>query len=503
MSGALRPLDVETAVTRGLAALGGGREEVAIPELVETARAQPGHAPLWQALGLLHRAAQNSLEAIEAFDRAAGLAPNDAKIAHGLAQTLYEGGLPSLEAFQRAAELAPNDLSVVRGMIAARLAEQGPGAAIELADQVMRVNPLWLEGHWVLSRLRYANGETDGAMASIERAVAGRPHEANLWLQWLYILMKGERFNEALALLPRIRVAIGALPFLDLFEAYLLSETGSVDDAEAIFGVNPPPNEIGLAIHRVRHELRVGRPQMAETICSRWKGTAEEHHVFPYLSIAWRLTGDSRWEGLEGLPALVGTYDIRSDITDFDRLVEVVRGLHNQQGQPLEQSLRGGTQTDGPLLSRIEPEIRNLRAALCKAITKHIAGLPPARSGHPQLSWARDLPIRFAGSWSVRFQGSGHHSGHVHPDGWFSSALYLALPDAVDREQSREGWLALGEPHETLGIDLPELYNIQPKLGHLTLFPSTMWHGTVPYSTGERMSVAFDVATPPQRLTHV
>ena len=37
---------------------------------------------------------------------------------------------------------------------------------------------------------------------------------------------------------------------------------------------------------------------------------------------------------------------------------------------------------------------------------------------------------------------------------------------------------------------------IEPKPGHLVLFPSWMWHGTVPFTQGERLTVAFDVRPP-------
>jgi Putative 2OG-Fe(II) oxygenase len=32
--------------------------------------------------------------------------------------------------------------------------------------------------------------------------------------------------------------------------------------------------------------------------------------------------------------------------------------------------------------------------------------------------------------------------------------------------------------------------------GRLVLFPSTNWHGTLPFDEGERLSIAFDVALP-------
>ena len=47
-------------------------------------------------------------------------------------------------------------------------------------------------------------------------------------------------------------------------------------------------------------------------------------------------------------------------------------------------------------------------------------------------------------------------------------------------------------------LDLPPIRLIEPRPGRLVLFPSTMWHGTRPFAQGERLTVAFDVARPPQ-----
>jgi predicted 2-oxoglutarate/Fe(II)-dependent dioxygenase YbiX len=101
--------------------------------------------------------------------------------------------------------------------------------------------------------------------------------------------------------------------------------------------------------------------------------------------------------------------------------------------------------------------------------------------------------VRFSGSWSVRLEAMGRHSNHVHPQGWISSAFYVAVPESLTGEQ---GWLTLGEAQSELNVDLPPIRRVAPKQGQLVLFPSMMWHGTLPFSSGERMTVAFDVAPP-------
>ena len=67
-------------------------------------------------------------------------------------------------------------------------------------------------------------------------------------------------------------------------------------------------------------------------------------------------------------------------------------------------------------------------------------------------------------------------------------------PEAV--AEGEQGWLKLGEPQAELGLGLAPFRTVEPKAGRLVLFPSTMWHGTIPFAAGERMTVAFDVARP-------
>ena len=213
---------------------------------------------------------------------------------------------------------------------------------------------------------------------------------------------------------------------------------------------------------------------------------------WPYAASAWRMTGDPRSDWLEGDERFVGVYDIGDRLPPLDDLAATLRKLHIAKSQFFSQSVRGGTQTDGNLFQRIEPEIIALRKAIRGAVETHAAQLPPVDLRHPLLRY-RPQRIRFTGSWSVRLTRGGCHANHVHPMGWLSSALYIVLPPDLGGEE-RAGWLTLGEPQAQLKLDLPPLRMIEPKAGYLALFPSWMWHGTRPFGEGERMTVAFDVA---------
>jgi len=486
------PEDADTVFAVGAKAVKAGLPAEALPLLERARERHPGDARIWQLIGLAHRKLDDLGPAVAAFEKAAALAPGDALIAHSLARSALEAGLPSRRLFDRALALAPNDASVMLGRAAAQLAEGEIAQAIDELAAQLRLHPGWLQGHQTLCRLRWLHGDGGGYTASFAAATAAAPREVAIWYEWAQTLMHAGDYAGAQALMERARAAAGPNPAFDSIETVIAAETGDTQRADRLFAALGPIRHVTMATRYARHLLRAGRVDQVAAFAQPWLADPEADFIWPYVATAWRLTGDPRWEWLEGDERLVGVYDLAEEIPSLEGLAETLRGLHLDLHQPLEQSVRGGTQTDGPLFSRVEPEIRALRATLVKAVERHIAQLPPPVEGHPTLLPMRG-PVRFSGSWSVRLPGAGFHSNHLHPAGWLSSAFYVALPPAGE---GHAGWLKLGEPHAELGLDLAPFRYVEPKPGRLVLFPSTMWHGTVPFEAGERMTVAFDVARP-------
>jgi tetratricopeptide (TPR) repeat protein len=484
----------DSMLRAGAAALQAGAWTEALAPVQGALRRHPDNARLWQLLGLLHRSLEDLAPAVEAFARAAELAPDDAMIAHGFACASFEAGLAAAPLFERAIRLAPSDRSIRLRHAAALIAEGKGEAAVAGLKQALRREPGWVEGHSALARMRWARGERDDFADSFEPALAAAGRDPALWRAFVETLLHEGLYDRALAAVERGRKVAGDLAAFDAGEAVARCELGELEAAAALFRRLAPLRDVPLIIAYLRLLLRLGRAQEAAEIAGMSAPRDPSHQLWPYASLAWRLTGDPRWEWLEGDPSFIGVYDIADSLPPLDSLAERLRALHRAVRHPLGQSLRGGTQTDDQLFPRIEPEIRQLRRAVVEAVERHVARLPPPREGHPLLV-ARRSPIRFAGSWSVRLTGGGRHVEHVHPAGWLSSALYIALPDEAERGGSEAGWLTLGEASD-LGLGLPPIRTVEPKPGRLVLFPSTMWHGTRPFAAGERLTVAFDVARP-------
>jgi len=487
-----RPRDQRALELLASEALKCGEEEAALPLIDSAARAQPSPR-LWQWKGLLERALDRHADALGSFEAAAALAPADAGIAHGLARTALEAGLPAEQFFERALHLAPRDGQVFAGLVAARLADgHGAEAERELAGLVER-SPGWIGGHVQLAQLRSMLGMAGRTAESIERALADSPRSAELWLAQFDLHTKGEAFGELDAAIAAARKQGLAENLLLPYAAVAAAELGRTDEADRLFARWTDGSE---RIWRIRHLLRSGRADDALPLIDAELAGERASHAWPYASLAWRLTSDARSRWLEGEETLVRVFDLAPSLPPLGELADSLRAVHVAKGSFIDQSVRGGTQTDGPLFSRVAPEIQQMRAAVVAAVEEYIAGLPAIDPRHPLLGLRRDRAVRFAGSWSVRLRDAGYHVSHVHPQGWISSALYVALPDANRGADPHAGWLALGAPPAGLAPAPIEPHYVEPRPGRLVLFPSWMWHGTVPFGEGERLTVAFDVAPP-------
>lgn len=446
---------------------------------------------LWHIHGLIERGLGRRERALPSLKRAVELNPQAPNPAFALAKTLYEAGLPSLEAHGRALQLSPGDPEIVSSMAFAFVSEGRVQDAIDGLAQIVSRSPLWLDGHVKLSRLRWMQGEREGFTRSFDEALALHPQAYDLRREQIIALMHAEHWDDALARIERGRATMGDQPLFSVNEAIIHAESGMSDRADELLDQFKDTQDGAVQIRRVRHFLRRGLPEKAGEVIDSWLDRPEAFMFWPYASIVWRMIDQPRWEWLEGHESFVGVYDIADRLPPLDVLAETLRRLHTLSGQPLDQSLRGGTQTDGDIFKRIDPVLIQLREAIRATVAEHVANFPPPDPRHPLLGPARDR-IEFEGAWSVWLRSRGFHANHVHPAGWISSAQYIALPPDIGQDEA--GYLTLGEPRSPgFEIDMPPFRTVEPKPGRLALFPSYMWHGTRPFGEGERLTVAFDV----------
>jgi uncharacterized protein (TIGR02466 family) len=171
--------------------------------------------------------------------------------------------------------------------------------------------------------------------------------------------------------------------------------------------------------------------------------------------------------------------------------LQALEPWHKHETHPLDQSLRDGSQTPRDLTTIDDPVIKAFYRALDAPIRQYMADVGNG-DDHP-LTARNTGDYRIAGAWSVKLHGGGRHVNHVHPEGWISSAYYVAVPEETASGENRAGWIKFAEPpFETMPPTPPEKW-IAPTAGTLVLFPSFLWHGTEAIHDGSvRVTAPFD-----------
>jgi len=354
-------------------------------------------------------------------------------------------------------------------------------------------NPQWHKFH---NDLMYRLGSAD-YLKSFDRA----PKTIELLLSKAYFLAHEHRaeeanqaYREALALDPDNKIAGTGL-------GNSLAKMKRYGEAQQVLEalVARHGEDLNLLISVAEAAIAGGDPQKAAAFCERSLAVSPHDQVaLAVLGTAWRLQGDERDESLNGYESLIRIYDLEppdgfSDMASFNAELNAwLDEIHPATREYLEQSLRNGTQTPDKLFAPGRDLVGRLQRRISEAVARYVEDMKPD-ARHPLLS-RRGRDFEYTGSWSSRLRDCGFHTNHVHPEGWISSCYYVALPKAVEDTQGRQGWIKFGEPALDVKLNEPIRRAIQPKPGRLVLFPSYMWHGTIPFHDSEpRTTIAFDV----------
>jgi uncharacterized protein (TIGR02466 family) len=421
----------------------------------------------------------------------------------GLALKHQRRHAEALEHLQRAHRAAPQDRQICLDLAVLWQHLRSYDAAAGVLAELIERTPLDMDAHLQLNELLYRQGRDDAFLLSYDRAAARTPQPVPLLTAKGRLLLKAGRAAEALATFDRALMLqhsdAGALAG----RGRALEALGELADALAAHEANilANPDTADSLIDAAAFLLRRQQALRAKLLLLKSLDLRPaDQAALSLLCLCHRALGEEREESwLAGYEDLVACYDLLPPAgygaaLEFNRrLAAYLEPLHDDKREHLTQTLRGGTRLYDEVFNNGHTLIDRLRAEIDKAVAHYVAHLR-ADDRHPFLS-RRTAGFRYVSSWSSRLLDRGFHLNHVHAQGWISSAYYVSVPPACRNEQSREGWLKLGEPTEDFGAGFPPRRYIQPKPGRLVLFPSHLWHGTVPFSSAQtRITIAFDVA---------
>ncbi len=478
-----------------------GRADDAVARLATLVPAQGGDLTLLTTYALALKSAERLDEAIKIYRRAARFWPRSGVAEHNLAGALGDAQL--FEESEAAAGRAfAKGLDAPETWLVHARALQGQGrfeAAVSAYRQALTRRPNYADAHADLAGLTWMlTGDLAEARGPIDEALRRWPADPALSLklsrlldytgdpEGAYgVLADALRRNpqEPLLHIPAAQLAAGLDPMLALDHAKRACAAA-------------PRNDAAIAT-LAQVNLAAGRPAEAESAARTFLALhPDDQYGVALLTTAWRLAGDPRYGDLCDYDRLVGQYPIDIPAGWDTReafladLVPALTRMHPFRTHPIGQSVRHGSQTQQTLSLSKDPAILAYFEAIDGPVRRHIAKLG---AGDDPLRRRTTGDYRLNGAWSVRLSPGGFHVNHTHPKGWLSSACHLVLPAAVE-DEAPQGWLTFGEPGVPTAPRLQADHAIKPKLGHLVLFPSYVWHGTAPFTGDDsRMTIALDV----------
>ena len=173
--------------------------------------------------------------------------------------------------------------------------------------------------------------------------------------------------------------------------------------------------------------------------------------------------------------------DLITSILEFHQ-----SGESDPKSQPL---LSNGKQSSGNIFLHQREDIQLLKKILENKVTNYLKEFSTSSEGFIK-NWPKKYNIY---GWLVSINSGGNLAAHIHKEGWLSGSLYFKMPSKKTKEEGNIVFSFDGANYPTDGKKFDKK-SVDVYKGDLVLFPSSLFHHTVPFkSNEERVTFAFDI----------
>ncbi len=475
---------------------------------------RPGDAGTALDLGTLRLQAGDGAAAQPLLATAMRALPQEPRAAfrYGTAAYLVGDFRGAAHGFEAAARLDPQWTQAWNNLAAAHGRLQDYPAAISAARNALRLEPAAASAHQALAALLsnlFDRNALEEGLRCAQRALQLQPGFAEAHRNAAIVLRKlGEPARAEAHARQALQLAPHDIDTVDTLGEQLLLN-GDTTAAVATYaraiadGLDAPllQRQHGIAL------LQDGQPgDASQALSQALQAQPDDQRAIAHLGVAMAAQGQAeaagRWLGLhrhvhaiELLPP-----DAYVDHATFHAALAADIRRHSQQRwEPAGLAARNAY-LSGDLLADRTTAITGFEERLGAAIDAFLqrSRAEAAMAGGDADVFLRNVPSDYRlHVWATQAAERGYIDTHIHEDSWLSGAYYVELPPAIRAEDaSHAGWIEFGRPFASLPQwPQAELRQVCPRTGTLLLFPSYMFHRTLPYTgSGERISISFDLA---------
>ena len=418
----------------------------------------PNHFYAYNYLGIIHKELKNFDKAKEYFDKAISLNKNyaDAYYNLGLLYKDSEDYKNAQKYYQKTIQANPNHINVYNNLGNIFSIFGKTKEAINLFKKAIEINPKNAQAYNNIGNRYKELGEYKKSIEAYNKAI-----KINLNIEQVYANL-GNVF----------RIKKDFKKAIKYFEKSN-SENSRAELLECIYfqhGLKKFKEK--LAIYTEKNFLN----RRVATISAYVSATRSLKNIYPFCK--------------NPIDYFYKT-NIENDLVDKNKFQKVLLNYLEKIDsvwEPSSKTTKKGFQTIGNLFKKDKFEIKSLIKIIEKTIILY----------KKRFSNSKDLIIKkwpnksILNAWYVKLIQQGYQNSHIHPDGWISGVFYLKVPKFINRQDGSIKLTIDGYDYPVNKI-LPSLV-YSPKDFDLILFPSSLFHRTIPFKSKKtRHVIAFDL----------
>ncbi|SCA55818.1 hypothetical protein MTBPR1_130014 [Candidatus Terasakiella magnetica] len=378
-----------------------------------------------------------------------------------------------------------------------------PIKAITSFKKALKIQPDYLQAHRRLCDALYASEQFDEAEKSYRDLMGKMPKDVSLVVNLADMLDTQGKWDAAEELYQKAIDMAPSEAVLHTKLANTLNQAGKSKEAEKVIKKALKLKPDFHPAHMAHSYIMLSQSKAKEGL----KAADKALELFPgeTTAVAWKLTALDQLGGGEEYDRYMDfdTFvkpewvDVPEGFKDIDAFNEaLVKHVENHpklfEFEHYEVTRYGKEVKD--IYSEPMGPVKQLKAAMEKHVAEYIANLPD----DPDNQFVATAPKKWRiKSWANILSGPGRQIAHIHGEAWMSGCYYVRLPDIMksDDNPNNAGFIEFGQINDEFpNLTTDRLRFIQPKEGLVALFPSYLYHSTVPTeSTQPRIAIAFDV----------
>lgn len=413
---------------------------------------------------------RGDLEAyVECFQQAANVKVDDADTLNNLGAALqYNGELDAaISSYQRALQVSPQCVEAYNNMGSALQAKGNLDAAIDSFQKALRIKPDYANAFNNLGHALLDKGDVKASIDCYKSALEIMPDSAQAHNNMGNALRKAGDYAEAIKHFDFITVSevnptnsqfwyntqSQALECL-----YILGRYSELQERLKVLSASGKLNlRVAAVSAYVSHQLKFEDPYpFCKNPLNFFHAGSLNNHI--------------------------------SDVSGFvDDLIQEAAKV-SQVWEPQHGVTKCGFQTS-PIIFKAGKKCQVLEKILRKEIASYFSRFESEECDYIN-SWPDQYDLR---GWFVRLVKNGYQQPHNHPSGWLSGVIYLKTIDPIDSDEGSIKLSLRGHDLPVLDESYPRKIH-RPKRGDIVLFPSSLFHSTIPFSQDtDRSVIAFDL----------